>query len=87
MLGPGAVAAVNDVERGLSAAVALPEISNVRPSGGDGMGARGERGIGVGVGVREKGKEVTVGLRIRERINGPYSKTVWAQSQLRFKVQ
>ena len=46
LLGPGAVAAVSDVERGLSAIVALPEIGNARPSNGD--------GTGVGVGGRER---------------------------------
>ena len=37
-------------------------------------------------GERERGKEVTADLRIRGRINGPYSKIIWAESQLRLKV-
>ena len=87
LLGLGAVAAVSDVEGGLAAAAAQPETSNMWPSDGDGVGARGERGMGIGVGGRERGKEDTTDLRIRERINGPHSKTVWAESQLRFKVR
>ena len=43
LLGPGAVASDSNVEGGLSAAVALPDISNARPSDGDGTGVRGER--------------------------------------------
>ena len=87
LLGPGAVAAVNDVEGGLAAVAALLETSNARPSDDDGVGARGERGASVGVKGEERGKEVIADLRIRGRINGPHSKTVWAKSQLRFKVR
>ena len=54
LLGPGAVAAVSDVEGGLAAAAAQPETSNMWPSDGDGVGARGERGAGISVGERER---------------------------------
>ena len=43
LLGPRAVAAVSDVEGGLSAAAALSEIGNARPSDDDDAGVRGER--------------------------------------------
>ena len=56
LLGPGAVAAINDVEGVLATAVALPEIGNARPSDGYSAGARGERGAGVGVGGKREGK-------------------------------
>ena len=57
LLGPGAVAAVNDVEGVLAVATALPEIDNVRPSTGNGTGTRGERCTSVGVrGKREREK-------------------------------
>jgi len=68
LLGPGAVAAVSNVEGVLAAVAALSEIGNVWPS--DGTGARGERH-----GRRRRGEE-------RER-----SYSVWAESQLRFKVR
>ena len=87
LLGLGVVAAISDVEGVLTAAVALPEIGNVWPSNGDGARARRERGAGVGVGGGERGKEATMDLRIRGRINGSRSKTVWAKSRLRFKVR
>ena len=58
MLGPGAVAAVSDIEGVLAAVAALPEIGNVRPSDGDGMGVRGERGTGVGVMGKKEGKKL-----------------------------
>ena len=84
----GAVAAINDIEGVLVATTALPEIGNAWPSDGDGAGMRGERGASVDVkGKRERENEVTMDLRIRGGINGPYSKTVWAKSQLRFKVR
>ena len=86
MLRPRAVASVSNIEGGLAATVALLVTGNARPSDDDGVGARGERGPGVSIRGKERGKEVTTVLRIRGRINGPYSKTVWAESQLRFKV-
>ena len=43
LLGPGAVAAVSDVEGGLAAVEALPETGNARPNDGDGAGMRRER--------------------------------------------
>ena len=86
LLGSGAVAAISDVEGVLAATTALPKINNVRPSDGNDAGTSGERGTGIGVGGKERGKEVTTDLRIRGRINRPCSKTVWAESQLRFKV-
>ena len=43
LLGLGAVAVVSGVEGVLAAAMALLEISNARPSDGDGAGTRGER--------------------------------------------
>ena len=58
LLGPGAVAAVSDIEGGLAAAVALSETGNARPSDGDGVGVRGERGAGVGVGGKREGKKL-----------------------------
>ena len=58
LLGPGAVAAVSDVERGLAAAAALLEISNAWPSDDDGAGTRGERGAGVGVRGKREGKKL-----------------------------
>ena len=62
----------------------LLEIGNARPSDGDGVGVRGEREARASVsGVRERGNEVTIDLRIRERINRPNNKTIWAESQLR----
>ena len=64
LLGPGAVAAISDVERGLSAAASLPEIGNVRPSDSDDASVRGERGAGVGVGGK-RGEKDTADLRIR----------------------
>ena len=70
----------------MAAVEALPETDNARSSDGDGAGARGERDAGVGVGEK-RGKEVTTNLRVRGRINGPHSKTIWAKSQLRFKVR
>jgi len=57
LLRPGAVAAVSNVERGLSATTALPEISNAWPSNGDGASARGEREArALASGGRERGK-------------------------------
>ena len=41
LLGPEAVAAINDGEGVLAAAAALPEIDNAWPSDGDGAGVRG----------------------------------------------
>ena len=58
LLGPGAVAAVSNIEDGLAAAVALPETDNSWPSDGDGAGARGERGVSVGVGGKREGKKL-----------------------------
>ena len=58
LLGPGAVAAVSDVERGLAAAAALLEISNAWPSNGDGVGMRGVRGACIGVGEKREGKNL-----------------------------
>ena len=58
LLGPGEVAAINDVERGLAAAEALPETSNARPSDGNGTGVRGERGTGVGIEEKREGKKL-----------------------------
>ena len=84
----GVVAATSDVEGGLAAAAALLEIGNAQPSDSDGTGVRGERDAwALASGVRERGKEVTVNLRIRGKINGPNSKTIWVESQLRFKVR
>ena len=50
------VVAISDVERGLSAATALLEISNAWPSDGDGAGVRGERGAGISVRGKREGK-------------------------------
>ena len=58
LLGPGAVAAVSDIEGGLAVAMALPEIGNVWPSNGDGVGTRGERGTGVGVRRKREGNKL-----------------------------
>ena len=58
LLSPGAVVAIGDIEGGLVAAAVLPEIGNVRPSYGDGVGARGERGASVGVGRKKEGKKL-----------------------------
>ena len=58
LLRPGAVAAISDIEGGLAAAAALPKTGNVRPSDGDDMGTRGERGMGVGVGGKREGKKL-----------------------------
>ena len=51
-LGPRVVAAISDIERGLSAVAALLEIGNMWPSKGDDTSAKGERGVGVGVGEK-----------------------------------
>ena len=64
MLGPGTVAAVGDIERGLAVVATLPEIGNVRPSDGDSAGARGER-RGRWHQGEERREEVIVDLRIR----------------------
>ena len=58
LLGLGAVAAISDVEGLLTATAALPEIGNARPSDGDGVGTRGERGAGVSVGEKREGKKL-----------------------------
>ena len=58
LLRPGVVAAISDVEGGLAAVATLPETGNVRPSDGDGAGARGERGVSVGVGGKREGKKL-----------------------------
>ena len=58
LLRPEAVAAINNVEEGLAAVATLPETGNVRPSDGDGAGARGERGVSVGVGGKREGKKL-----------------------------
>ena len=58
LLGPGVVASISNVEEGLTAAAALPETGNARPSDGDGVGVRGERGAGVGVGGKREGKKL-----------------------------
>ena len=58
LLGPGAVAAVSNIEDGLAAAVALPETDNSWPSDGDSAGARGERGTDVGVRGKREGKKL-----------------------------
>ena len=58
LLGPGAVVAISDIERGPSATAALPENDNTWPSDGDGAGARGERDMGVGVGGKREGKKL-----------------------------
>ena len=69
-------------------AVAKLETGNAWPNDGDGTGVRGEREAwALASGVRERGKEVTVNLRIRGKINGPSSKTIWVESQLIFKVR
>ena len=87
LLRPRAVAAISDVEGGLVAPTALLEIGNAWPSTTMAW-AREEREARASTsGKRERGKEVTVDLRIRERINGPHSKTIWAESQLRFNVR
>ena len=54
----GVVAATSDVEGGLAAAAALPETGNTRPSDGDGAGARGERGVGIGVEGEREGRKL-----------------------------
>ena len=54
----GAVAAISDIEGGLAAATALPEIGNTWPSDGDGAGVRGERGAGINVGGKREGKKL-----------------------------
>ena len=54
MLGPGAVVAVSVVEGELTAAATLLEIGNTWPSDDDGVGARGERDVGIGVGGKER---------------------------------
>ena len=56
LLGPGVVAAVNDIKGVLAAAVALLEIGNAWPS--DSAGTRGERGAGVGVRGKREGKKL-----------------------------
>ena len=38
--------------------MALPETDNMRPSNGDGVGARGERGAGVDIGEKREGKKL-----------------------------
>ena len=58
LLGTGAVAAISDVEGGMAATMALPETGNTRPSNGDGVGARGERGAGVDVEGKREGKKL-----------------------------
>ena len=58
LLRPGVVAAISDVEGVLAATAALPEIGNAWPSDGDGAGARGVRGAGVGVGEKIEGKKL-----------------------------
>ena len=55
LLGPGVVVAISDIEGRLVAVAALLETGNVLPSNSDGVGARGERGVGVD--VREKREE------------------------------
>ena len=74
LLGPGAVVAISIIEGELAVAAALPEIDNTWPS--ERRERRGRQRWG-----GERGKEVTVVLRIRGRINGPFSKTVWVESQ------
>ena len=54
LLGSGAVAAVSDIEGVLAAIAALLEIGTAHPSYGDSAGAREERGVGVGVGGKER---------------------------------
>jgi len=80
----GAVAAINDIEGGLAAAVALLETDNVWPSDGDGTSTRGERGVGVDVGGRERGKSY-YGPEDKMKNEWAHSKTVWAESQLRIR--
>ena len=58
LLGPRVVAVVSDVEGVLEVAAALPEIGNARPSDGNGVGVRGERGVGVGVREKREGKKL-----------------------------
>ena len=58
LLGPGAVVAISDIERGPSATAALPENDNTWPSDGDGADARGERGVGVSIGEKREGKKL-----------------------------
>ena len=58
LLGPGAVASINDIEGGLVATAALLEIGNARPSDGDSVGTRGERGVGIDVGGKREGKKL-----------------------------
>ena len=54
----GVVAAISDIEGVLAVAVALPEIDNAWPSDGDGVGVRGERGVGIDVGGKREGKKL-----------------------------
>ena len=49
MLGPGVVAAISVVEGELTTAAAL-----LGPSDGNGAGARGERGMSVSIGGKER---------------------------------
>ena len=56
LLGPRAVAAVSDIEGGPVAATTLPETGNARPSYDDGVGMRGERGVGIGIGGKRERK-------------------------------
>ena len=58
LLRPGVVVAISNVEGVLAAAAALPETDNARPSDGDGVGARGERDVGDGVGEKREGKKL-----------------------------
>ena len=52
LLGPGAVAAVSDIEGGLA------ETGNAWPSDSDSMDARGVRGVGIDIGEKREGKKL-----------------------------
>ena len=65
--------------------MALLETSNARPSDGDSMSPRGERGAGFGIGERERERSY-YGPKDKRKNKWAPRKTVWAESQLRFKV-
>ena len=79
LLGPGAVAAVSDVEGGLAVAAALPEIDNAR--------AREERETWASASRGREREKSYHGPEDKMKNKWAHSKTVWAESQLRFKVR
>ena len=67
LLGPRAVAAVSGIKGVLAAAAALPDIGNARPSDGDGVGARGERGTSVSIGAKRERERSYCGLKDKRK--------------------